>query len=65
MFFQNSNKNIPMPLVSVCLFSLFFGLVCVFFWGVGVGGRAQGRKKKKEKVGKCASFICSIEVKSL
>lgn len=65
MFFQNSNKNIPMPLVSVCLFSLFFGLVCVFFLGGGGGGRAQGRKKKKEKVGKCASFICSIEVRGL
>lgn len=59
MFFQNSNKNIPMPLVSVCLFSLFFVLVCFY-----LGGGPKG-EKKKEKVGKCASFICSIEVKSL
>lgn len=47
MFFQNSNKNIPMPLVSVCLFSLFFGLVCVFFLGGGGGGEGPREKKKK------------------
>lgn len=38
-----------MPLVSVCLFSLFFGLVCVFFFGGwGWGGGPKGEKKKGE-----------------
>lgn len=48
MFFQNSNKNIPMPLVSVCLFSLFFVLVC-FYLGGG-GGGPKGEKKRRKLV---------------
>lgn len=50
MFFQNSNKNIPMPLVSVCLFSLFFVLVCFFLGGRGWGGGPKGEKKKRRKL---------------
>lgn len=33
-----------MPLVSVCLFSLFFGLVC-FYLG---GGEGEGPREKKK-----------------